>query len=388
MDIDLLDAEFHTNDPWAAYAWMRDEAPLYFDEKNELWAVSRYDDIVAVSKNQDVFTSLNGARPLVPPDPSMICQVGKEHAVQRGIVAKGFTPKHVAELEPYLRSVVSDLLDELIERGSGEIVEELAALVPMRAIGKLAGIPVEDQAQLLSWIDVFVKGGDGPDAITDEVDDAFYEFAEYHEEMVEARRGCPAQDLLSIWMNADIGGEKLDDVQLLFEHVLLLVGGSETTRNAISGGLEAMCTHPDQWEWLAEHPDAVPNASEEFIRWASPFVNMSRTLTQDFEMHGRTMKDEQEIVMLYPAANRDPKHFDKPNTFDVQRDFRSPQIAFGYGRHFCLGAALARQELRITLEEMLPRIKNLRITPGKEVVRRSSSFIRGLTELPLTFDPR
>jgi cytochrome P450 family 142 subfamily A polypeptide 1 len=388
MDIDLLDADFHTYDPWDAYRWMREEAPLYFDEKNGIWAVSRYDDVLAVSKNPDVFTSLNGARPLIPPDPSMICQVGKQHALQRGIVAKGFTPKHVARLESYLRTVVREIMDELVERGSGEFVEELASLIPMRAIGKLAGVPVADQAAMLGWIDIFVKGGDGPQAITDEVDDAFYEFAEYHEEMIEKRRGCPADDLLSIWMEAEIEGEKLDDVQLLFEHVLLLVGGSETTRNAISGGLEAICEHPEQWEWLYQNPDGIPNASEEFIRWVSPFVNMSRTLTCDFEMHGRTMREEQEIVMLYPAANRDPAHFDDPETFDVRRDFRSPQISFGVGRHFCLGAALARQELRITLEELLPRITNLRITPGKEVVRRSSSFIRGLRELPISFDVR
>ena len=388
MDIDLMDAAFHTYDPWEAYRWMREEAPLYFDEKNGIWAVSRYDDIVAVSKDQDTFTSLNGARPLVPPDPSMICQVGQQHALQRGIVAKGFTPKHVARLESYLRVVVREILDELMEKGGGEIVEDLAALIPMRAIGKLAGVPIADQASMLRWIDVFVKGGDGPQAITDEVDDAFYEFAEYHEEMVEKRRGCPADDLLSIWMDAEIEGEKLDDVQLLFEHVLLLVGGSETTRNAISGGLEAICANPDQWEWLAQNPGGIPNAAEEFIRWVSPFVNMSRTLTCDFEMHGRTMKDEQEIVMLYPAANRDPAHFDRPDVFDVRRNFRSPQISFGVGRHFCLGAALARQELAITLEELLPRIKNLHITPGEEVVRRRSSFIRGLSKLPLSFDAR
>ncbi len=388
MDIDLLNGDFHTYDPWAAYRWMREEAPLYWDSTNEIWAVSRYDDIIAVSKDQDTFTSLNGARPLVPPDPSMICQVGRQHALQRGIVAKGFTPKHVAQLEGYLREVVVELIDELMERGGGEFVDDFAALIPMRAIGKLAGIPVEDQGRILALIDVFVKGGDGPQAITDEVDDAFYEFAEYHEEMVEERRGCPATDLLSIWMNADIGGEKLDDVQLLFEHVLLLVGGSETTRNAISGGLEAMCSHPDQWELLARNHEGIPNAAEEFIRWVSPFVNMSRTLARDCEMHGRTMKEEQEIVMLYPAANRDPKHFDDPETFNVERHFRSPQISFGHGRHFCLGAALARQEIRIALEELLPRITNLRVTDGAEVVRRSSSFVRGLSKLPITFDCR
>ena len=188
--------------------------------------------------------------------------------------------------------------------------------------------------------------------------------------------GCTGSDLLSIWINAEINGEKLDESQLLFEHVLLNVGGAETTRSAIAGGLERLSNDQKQYDALVEDPSLIPNAVEEIIRWVCPFVNMYRTATRDYEIHGKVIKEGQQVGLTYPAANRDPRHFKDPHTFNIFRDFskESKHLSFGLGPHFCLGASLARMEIRLSLEEMTQRVKRITSPEGKPPVYVSSSF--------------
>ena len=184
-------------------------------------------------------------------------------------------------------------------------------------------------------------------------------------------------------MNAEIDGERLTDDQLLFEHVLLLVGGSETTRNAIAGGLEMLMEHPEQLEWLREHPEGLDNAVWEILRWTTPFIAFARTACRDVELHGQTIEEGQMICMLYPAANRDPRRFDDPDRFDVRREFPNRPVSFGYGAHYCLGAALAQKEVRVVLEEVLKRLPVFRRKPGTKTEYIESSFIRGIKHLPV-----
>jgi cytochrome P450 family 142 subfamily A polypeptide 1 len=382
--IDLLNPATH-DDPWELYTWLREEAPMYWDEINEIWCVSRYDDVIAIARDPATFTSSEGNRAGLPPDPSLINQDGHRHQVLRGNVAEFFSPKNVAKLEPFIRETVGGLLDACGERGECEFVSEVGMRLPMRLIGHLISHPPEDDDMLQAWVDRFTQGGQGPQYVTDDVDLAFIEFAAYHEAMVERRRDSPAHDLMTTWLKAKVDGELYPPELLLFEHTLLLVGGSETTRNAISGGLEQLLKEPAQRDWLAAHPEGLANAAEEMIRWVTPFHNMARAATRDVEFRGQLIKEGQKVIMLYPAANRDPRRFTNPDQFDVQRVFTHKSVAFGYGAHFCLGAALARLQVRVVVEEFLRRFP--KATLAGPSTWNSSSFVRGPKFLPMILNP-
>jgi len=388
-DIDLLSLDLHTYDPEPVYEYLREEEPLYWDAKNELWAVSRYDDVIFASKNTDIFCSGQGVVPGVGledwPDEAMINLDGHAHTRQRGLVSKGFTPRRMADLEQHARDIVVELVNKVQSVGKCDVVKDLARPLPMQLIAEMLGYPKDMYNTVLDWTDTFTQGGCGQACITDEVVEAFSNFCMFHMQLLEERKQNPGDDLLSTWLNAELDGDKLSEDKLLYEHNLLLVGGSETTRNAISGGFLQLIRHPKQRQHLIDTPDALPNAIEEIVRWATPFVRMARTLTQDYSLHGREMKKGQQIVMMYPAANRDPRAFDNPQVFDIHRDFKRPSLSFGYGKHFCLGASLARLELKVMFEEVLQRIPDMQLDPDNEVVPHPSCFIRGLESLPVTF---
>ena len=387
--LDLCKPETH-DDAWEVYDYLRENDPVYWDEHNEIWYAFRYEDIVAIARDPATFCSTEGNRPNLPPDPSMIHQDGKQHTLQRGLVSKGFTPRAMRQIEEHCYDIVKELIDGFIDDGKVEFLGQYAALLPMRLIGEMLGVPREKHATLCEWVNEFTHGGCGPEYVTDAVNEAFGEFCEHHEEMVEAREGNDGDDdLLLRWMNAEINGQKLEEDQLLFEHSLLLVGGAETTRNAIAGGMEQLALHPDQWAYLRANVDddrVIDAAIEEIIRWVTPFHNMFRTATRDVELRGKLIKEGQMIGMQYPSANRDPRVFAKPYEFDIKRDPKAEKhIAFGYGSHFCLGANLARLELKASLTSLLRRIETVSLTEGGRNTRLSSSFIRGHELLDLTF---
>jgi cytochrome P450 family 142 subfamily A polypeptide 1 len=382
--IDLLDPETHADDPWPLYTWLREEAPLYWDDTNRLWAVTRYDDIVAVARDPETFTSTQGNRPGLPADSSFIHQDGAAHTARRDVVKDRFSPRGVDQLEPYIRQVTVELLDQIAPLGRCEFVDDVAAPLPMRVIARMCGDAPEMDAALRAWLDVFVQGGNGPRHVTDEVNEAFFGFAAYHDELAAERAARPRDDLLSQWLAAELpDGKRYDEDMLLFEHTMLLVGGSETTRNAITGGIDQLIKHPEQMRWLRSHPEGIANAVEEMIRWVTPFVSMSRTATRAVQMHGQTIREGDCVAMFYPPANRDPRKFKDPDTFDVRRKFDARPIAFGYGKHFCLGASLARTEAKVVVEEVLRRLPDLRL--AEEPTWARSSFIRGITRMPLLF---
>jgi len=392
QNLDFCAPSTHDN-PYEMYDYFLENEPLYFDEKNGVWEVFRYDDIVRIERDTETFINAEGVRPNIPADPGMIYQDGEQHNRQRALVSSGFTPRQMRKMEDRAREIVGELVDNMLAApGEVEIVADLAAALPMRLIADMLDIPEEKRADVQSWINTTIKGGCGPDYVTDEVNDAFDNFIMHHEEMHAARleAGCTGTDILTIWMNAEINGEKLDESELLFEHILLNTGGAETTRSAIAGGLERLSNDPKQYDALYEKPELIPNAVEEITRWVCPFINMYRTAARDYEMHGKVIKEGQQVGLTYPAANRDPRHFPDPHTFNIFRDFstQSKHLSFGLGPHFCLGASLARLEVRLSLEEMTRRVKSIRIPEGKEVERISSSFTRGLTKFPAILEPR
>lgn len=389
--VDFCNPKTHDN-PYEMYDYFLEHEPIYFDEKNGVWEVFRYDDIVAIERDTETFINSGGVRPNIPGDPAMIYQDGEQHNKQRALVSSAFTPRQMRKMENRVREIARDLVDKMLAKGEVDIVADLAAALPMRLIADMLDIPQEKRPAVQEWVNAIMMGGCGPDYVTDEVNDAFDHFCVHHEEMMQDRlsAGCTGSDILTIWMNAEINGEKLDESQLLFEHVLLNVGGAETTRSAIAGGLERLSNDPKQYDALYEDPSLIPNAVEEIIRWVCPFVNMYRTATRDYELHGKIIKAGQQVGLTYPAANRDPRHYKDPHTFNIFRDFtkESKHLSFGLGPHFCLGASLARLEIRLSLEEMTRRVARIRIPEGKKLEYVSSSFTRGLKKFPAVLEPR
>lgn len=394
--VDILDPAVHTDDPWPLYTWLREAAPVYWDDANEIWTVSRYDDVVAVSKDPDSFTSMQGNRPHIPADPSFIHKDGAEHARQRRLVSQKFTPSYIASLEPWIRGITRERIDLVRADGQCEFVSAISGAVPMRVIAGKLGSPPEDDERLMTWVDRFQQGGCGPQYVTDDVEQAFGEFAEYHYEqrariLAKAEAGEPGDDdLLTHWLRyTDDDGEPLDEDQILFDHTMLLVGGSETTRNVMSAALEVFSRDPAQWEALKADPggELMRTAIEEIVRWATPFISMCRTATRDVQLRDAAIEEGQMVKLLYPAANRDPRVFERPDEFDITRPTEPAHIAFGLGNHLCLGMSLARLEIRVLLEELMRTLPDIRIDPDRPPKRRPSSFIRGFESAHVVFTP-
>ena len=391
QNLDFCAPSTHDN-PYEMYDYFLEHEPIRFDEANDVWEVFRYDDIVTIERDAETFINGEGIRPNIPPDPGMIYQDGELHNKQRALVSSGFTPRQMRKMEDRAHEIVTDLVDKMLAKDEVDIVTDLAGALPSRLIADMLDIPMEKRERVLNWINLIIAGGQGPEYVSDEVNDAFGNFCEHHEEMYQDRiaAGCTGSDLLSIWINAEINGEKLDESQLLFEHVLLNVGGAETTRSAIAGGLERLSNDQKQYDALYEDPSLIPNAVEEILRWVCPFVNMYRTASRDYELHGKVIKEGQQVGLTYPAGNRDPRKFEDPHTFNIFRDFskEAKHLSFGLGPHFCLGSSLARLEIRQSLEEMTQRVKRISSPEGKPPVYVSSSFVRGLGSYPAILEPR
>jgi cytochrome P450 family 142 subfamily A polypeptide 1 len=390
-EIDLLDGRFYAAEPHAAFAWMRAHEPVYRDEKNGLWGVTRHAHVLEVSKAPRVFCSGRSSRPDAPAIPSMINLDDPAHRKRRNLVNRGFTPRRVEEQEPRVREIVAGLIDRVAAAGGCDFVADLAAPLPMIVIGDMLGVEPEDRDRLLRWSDDLILGTSAtatPEAAAGAAR-AFAEYAEYHRGVVADRRARPrADDLMSVLVHAEIDGEGLDDEALLQESLLILVGGDETTRHVITGGMHQLLLHPEAMQQLAREPARIPAAVEEMLRWVSPIQNMNRTATRDVEFHGRRIRAGERVLLLYPSANRDEAVFEEPFRFDVARR-PNEHVAFGgYGPHFCLGASLARLELRVMFEELLARLTDWELADDAPLPKRPSNFITGIERMPVRFTPR
>ncbi|WP_141704182.1 cytochrome P450 [Planobispora rosea] len=382
--IDLLDGDMYAGDPGPVYAWLREHAPAYFDEGNGLWGVSRHADISAIERDGRLWSSTGGYRPQLPSDPSMIGMDDPEHAARRRLVYRRFTPRHVAEkYTDRVRAVVTELIDEALEKGTVDAVPALAAPLPGRMIGWLLGFPDERWPELVHWSETTIVAGGGLRYVTHDAAVAAGEFATAVLELAEERRRCPHDDLTSLWA----GHPDYDDEHLANEALLLLDGGAETTRTVIATTIDALIRHPEQWAVLREDPGLMENAVEEFIRWTTPVLNMCRTATRDTLLAGREISGGQQVLLMYGSANRDPEVFTDPDVFDVTRP-AGRHIAFGLGTHFCLGAALARLELRIFFEEFVRRIGSAAWADDRGPRILPNAFVRGVTSFPVTLEPR
>lgn len=387
VGLDLCDPETHS-DPWEMYDNLRENDPVYWDPHNELWFAFRHDDVVEISKNPEVFTSSKGNRPKLPPDASMLHQDGAQHAKQRSLVSQGFTPRAMRDYAPTCEGIVEELVSALPDGVPVDFVDRFAAVLPALVIADMVGTPRSKIPFLREITSVMIAGGQGPAYVTGEVVAAFAAFCGHHQEMVAERAGREdGADLLSLWMRAEVDGKKLEESQLLFEHALLFVGGLETTRSAIAGGMEQLAMAPEQWAFLRSHvgDDTVLDAaSEEMIRFTTPFINMFRTARKDVELRGKTLLEGQQIGLVYPSANRDPRVFPDPHRFDVRRDPRAQRhVAFGHGAHLCLGRHLALLETRSSLRALLRSFEKVELAVGGRRDWLHSSFLRGPAHLDL-----
>ena len=384
-DIDLCSGAFWAGDHHEKLTQLRRDAPVFHD--GNVWGVCRYADVKEVSRQPEVFSNAGGIRPNQPPLPMMIDMDDPAHLQRRKLVNKGFTPRRVRDTEPAIRRACAEIVDAVIERGGADLVNEVAAPLPMIMIGDALGVRPEDRAELLRWSDDMLKGLATEATLEQQMaaGDAFAGYTAYATEVIAARRAEPQDDLMSILVHAEVDGDRLSEEEVLQESLLILIGGDETTRHVISGGIHQLLLHPDQWERLAADPAARPAAVEEMLRWVTPIKNMVRTATRDVELHGQPIREGDELMLLYPSANRDEDVFEDPFTFDTART-PNEHVAFGFGTHFCLGASLARLEIATMLDELLGRLPTLRIAnPDAPPEYRPANFISGLERLDVTW---
>ena len=388
LTIGLTDGTFYGGDPFPAFAWMRANAPAYFDQTAGVWGISRYADIREISKDPDTFSNAGGIRPDSDALPMMIDFDAPEHVRRRRLVSEGFTPRRIRETEDGIRIICDAIIDRVCERGSADFVADIAAPLPMIVIGNMLGVAAEDRADLLRWSDDMLTALGSPDpAAMDRAALAATEYAVYITAVMEQRRReHQTNDLIGTLVHAEINGDRLDESSVIYESLLILIGGDETTRHVISGGMYELLTHPDQLRALGTDRAMLTAAVEEMLRWVTPIKNMARTATRDVELHGETVRKGQKLLLLYPSANRDEAVFVDPETFDISRS-PNEHVAFGFGSHFCLGNRLARMELQVMFSALLDRLPDLALADPGEPPKRPANFVSGYETMPVTFTP-
>jgi cytochrome P450 family 142 subfamily A polypeptide 1 len=387
-ELDLLDGAWYADDPHEVWSWMRREAPVYYDEHADTWGIARYDDVLAIEKDPATFSSYGGPRPHGTPFPMMISMDNPDHQRRRSLVNRGFTPRRVGEKEGTILQLTTSILDQVSGRGECDFVWDVAAPLPLLLIADMLGFDESAHDDLLQWSDDLLRATtNSPDpAIQHAGMEAMLAFRELQLGVIAERRAEPRDDLISTLCHAEIEGHRLDDESIVNETLLLLIGGDETTRHVISGGMQALLDHPDELALLRDDPDLLTTGVEELLRWVSPIKNMSRTATREVEIRGQTLAEGDQLILFYPSANRDEDVFDDPNRLDVRRH-PNPHLAFGFGPHFCLGASLARLELQVMFREVLRRLPDLELATADPLPARPSNFVSGLEAMPVRFTP-
>jgi len=381
-----------------ALARLRRERPIAWhqhpDSGRGFWSLTRFDDIVAASRDWETFSSAYGIQVLTDPEDtdrigirSMISTDPPKHTKLRSIVNRGFTPRMVAKAEDSVRRRAREIVDAIAPKGKVEFVSEVSSALPVAIICDMVGVPEADRPKLLDLTNRLLAGGDPEYGGTKEsLAQAGHELRDYGLWLGKSRLEHPQEDIATTLVHAELDGEALPPADLGPFILLLIAAGNETTRNAISHGLWALTQFPDEKRrWLQDLEGRAPTAAEEIVRWASPVLHMRRTLTRDVTFGGVEMRMGQKVAMWYISANRDEAYFKDPYRFDITRE-PNHQGGFGTGgAHFCLGAHLARREVVVMMTELLRRLPDIEATGKPEKLR--SNFVHGIKRLPAVFKP-
>jgi cholest-4-en-3-one 26-monooxygenase len=397
---DLISASRYAESGYPFEAWkrLRDQDPVHWVETLErkpFWAITRHADITAISRNPKQF--LNAPRLTVGsnqgadlPVRMLLNMDPPEHHAYRSLVNKRFTPRALRGLSGQVDAIATSLIDAIADDGAtGEIdfVERVSARLPIWVIAEMLGVPRSDWKMLFDWTNRTVGAGDAEFQSNgmsgaDTMNDAAREMFEYFATMADERRKRPTDDLASALTHAAIDGQSMPEYELLSYFFLLVVAGNETTRNATSGGLLALIEHPDELEKVRRDPDLIDPMVEEILRWTSPVVHFCRTASEDVELHDQKIRAGDSLCLFYPSANRDERVFEHANAFRAER-YPNRHIAFGVGEHFCLGAHVARLELRVLFRRLIERVA--RIELAGDIVRLRSSVIGGIKHMPIRY---
>jgi cytochrome P450 len=406
--LDITDPDVYlAGVPHATFQRLRDTDPISWTEERDgsgFWSVTRYDDIVALNRDFQTFTSRQGIR-LEEMDAeetearrTMMEMDPPEHTRLRRLVQGGFTRRMVASYEDAIRVLAREVLDEAIPRRRFDLVTDVARQLPMRMLGRLLGAPEEDYAFLVDRGDAMI-GNTDPEFTQHVVDrtdtDEFrlmpfrspagIELFEYAQRLADARRADPKDDVVTAMLSPTMDGEPLTDLEFKNFFALMVAAGNDTTRYSLAGGILALLDHPDQLERLRDQPDLLPSAVEELLRWTSVTMHFRRTATRDVEVHGRTIREGDKVVLWWLSGDYDERRFVDPFTLDITRQ-PNEHLAFGRGGpHRCIGEWLARLEIRVTLEELLPRVADIEV--AGPIQRLRSNFISGIKHLPVEVTP-
>jgi cytochrome P450 family 142 subfamily A polypeptide 1 len=416
------------DDPGELYAWLRAQPTLVRDEKNDLWIAPRHEDVFTISRDPETYCNRFGVRPVIAGDMSIITLDGDEHIRQRRLINQGFTPRRVRDLIPHVRQLTNETIDQMtekvreraaaegrdVEQVTVDFVREFAIHVPLIIICELLGLDPDQRLKMYEWSDAMMAGdghADPDDPVLHAAAGAFGEYAVMCIELINERRADPKDDLISILTQAFDAGDlakehkalqgvtkeeleaagthsSLNDDELLAFLTVLLVAGNETTRNAISGGLVALSKFPEQKQLMLDNlwdDEFMDRAVDEIIRYVTPVLGFIRTVTRDHTYRGTELKEGDRVLMLYGSANRDETVFENPDVLDFTRD-SNPHLAFGIGPHFCLGANLARMEVKTVFQELLSRLPDITVPEDVAPRRGDSTLVIALEDIPATFN--
>jgi len=384
--------------PHAEWTYLRREAPVFwYDRPNvdPFWAITKHADIIELSKQPERF--LNEPRIAVftneIPEPEeravrhLLNMDPPDHGKYRAVSSKQFTPRVVQGLAEKVQRITTEVLDAAAQLETCDFVQNVSAPITIAVIAEMLGVPAADRALLFRWTNEIIAPQDPEFQRAGGVEETFtqsrIELFSYFNDLAEQRRAKPQDDIVSVVAAGTVDGRPLDAMELLSYYFLLVVAGNETTRNAMTGGLLAFLENPGEWEKLKASPALIDSAVEEIVRWTAPVIQFCRTATEDYVLRGQKLRVGQNVCLFYPSANRDEEVFADPFNFRIDRSPNN-HLGFGRGAHFCLGAHLARLELRCAFEQLRDRVQNVELAGRIERVR--SSFVGGIKRAPIRWD--